>query len=111
MKGCNRKFRTLCVYWIVACTVTGRLKILWQVLDKWTCFLNYVSQLIRKFITRAQRDFIDLPVCDSSAGIDLFNGKTEVMLILQTRFENIVSYEFPYNDNKMIMLMNTASSI
>ena len=67
-----------------------------------------MPQLIRKFIALAQLDFIDLPVSDSSAGIDFFNGKTKVMLIceLQTWFENIISYELPYNDNKMIILMN-----
>ena len=70
-----------------------------------------MPQLIRKFIARAQRDFIDLRARDSSAGIDFVNDKTE--LIKRCQYVNykhdlkvIISYKFPCNDSKMITLMN-----
>ena len=54
---------------------------------------------------------LQICVCDSSAGITFFSDKTEVTkrcLNVNYRHDLKVNilYEFSYNDNKMIILMN-----
>ena len=70
-----------------------------------------MPQLIRKFIVPTQPDFIDLRMCDSSAGIDFFKDMTEEIkrcwyVNYKHDLKAIISYEFTDNDNKIIILMN-----
>ena len=49
-------------------------------------------------------------MCDGSAGIDFFNNETEVIKIYCVDYKHdlkaITSYKFPYNDKKIIIIMN-----
>ena len=50
-------------------------------------------------------------MCDGSTGLDFFNGKTEfIKRCLYVNYKHdlkaSISYELPYNDNKIIILMN-----